>query len=169
MTPAMTYLAYNKDYIREFYNASLSERNSEPGVWYDIWARLVSLYDPATALSKFNTYKANEPDEGSSRSFSYHFINFFNKCGTPVFTYKSDTSSYMVLEKSKVTTYCAYNPSDIKKNIHFYNLSGEDLGYISVGAKSFSMSSKLIKHDENNVQVEKSDKKYPTKTVQDKK
>ena len=169
MTPAMTYLAYNKDYIREFYNASLSERDSEPKVWYDIWARLVSLYDPATALSKFNTYKADEPDEGSSRSFSYHFINFFNKCGTPVFTYKSDTSSYMVLEKGKVMTYCAYNPSDIKKNIHFYNLSGEDLGYISVGAKSFSMSSKLIKHDENNVQVEKSDKKYPTKTVQDKK
>ena len=70
MTPAMTYFAYTKDYIRKFYNDSLEENGSNPSFWYDIWARLVALYDPSTALSLFNTYKEDEPDEGSTRSFS---------------------------------------------------------------------------------------------------
>ena len=145
MTPAMTYFAYDKDYIRKFYNDSLEENGSNPSFWYDIWARLVALYDPSTALSLFNTYKEDEPDEGSTRSFSYHFINFFNKYGIPNFKYTADTSSYMVLEKNNITTYCAYNPGDNNKNIHFYNSLGKDLGYINVEAKTFSLSSKLTK------------------------
>ena len=145
MTPAMTYFAYTKDYIRKFYNDSLEENGSNPSFWYDIWARLVALYDPSTALSLFNNYKEDEPDEGSTRSFSYHFINFFNKYGIPNFTYTADTSSYMVLEKDNITTYCAYNPEDSNKKIHFYNSLGKDLGYINVEAKTFSLSSKLTK------------------------
>jgi len=149
MTPAMTYLAYDKNYISEFYNATLTESGSTPEQWYDIWARLVALYDPIKALSNFDTYKGKDADEGSSKTFTYHFINFFNKCGTPNFTYTADLSSYMVLEKDSTKYYCAYNPNSSYKNVHFYNSSGEDLGYISVGAKSFSMSSKLIQGGES--------------------
>lgn len=147
MTPAMTYLAYDKTYIQEFYEATLTETigTPDPSFWYDIWARLISLYNPSLALSNFNTYKETvEADEGSSKSFTYHFINFFSKYGTPNFTYTADTSSYIVLEKDGTTSYGAYNPSSSYKNVHFYNSLGEDLGYLPVSAKSFSLSSKLI-------------------------
>lgn len=147
MTPAMTYLAYDKTYIQEFYESTLTETigDPDPSFWYDIWARLIALYDPLTALQKFNNYKETVAvDEGSSKSFTYYFINFFKNCGTPNFTYTADTSSYIVLEKDGTTSYGAYNPSSSYKNIHFYNSLGEDLGYLPVSAKSFLLSSKLV-------------------------
>lgn len=147
MTPAMTYLAYDKNYISDFYNATLTEASSTPSQWYDIWARLVSLYDPTTALSNFNQYKTVTAEEGSSMSFTYHFINFFKKYGTPVFTYSADTPSYMVLEKDSTSTYCAYNFEKSSKNVKFYDSFGEYLGYLFVPAKSFVLSPTLHKNE----------------------
>ena len=147
LTPAMTYLAYDRNYIEEFYNASLSEAGSVPSQWYDIWARLAALYDPSKALTRFNDYISTSAEEGSSKSFTYHFINFFNKYGTPVFTYTADVPSYMVLKKEDGTvTYCAYNFEKLSKNVNFYDSSGEHLGYLFVPAKSFHLSSTLIKY-----------------------
>jgi endoglucanase Acf2 len=146
MTPAMTYLAYDKQYISEFYDATLNEPGvpNEPKLWYDIWARLVSLYNPSKALTNFDTYKQNDPEEGSSKSFTYHFINFFDKYGTPVFdSYYADTSSYLVLDKNGAKTYCAYNPGNSSTNIKFYNSSGDFLGYLFVPKRSFALTQTL--------------------------
>ena len=145
MTPAMTYLAYDKYYLDDFYSASMTESGSRPEFWYDIWARLIALYDPAEAISKFNAYKETDPEEGSSMSFTYHFINFFDKYGTPEFKHTADTSSYMVLEKDGTNTYCAYNPGNSSKNVKFYSPSGELLGYLYVPKKSFAMTQDLSK------------------------
>ncbi len=146
LTPAMTYLAYDKEYARKFYLQMESETPNDY-YWNDIWTRFRALFEPQNALTSF----INNPeiDEGGSKSFTYHFINFFNKYGTPNFTYTADVPSYMVLEKNNIKTYCAYNPGDSSKNIHFYDSLGEDLGYLVVGAKSFSSSSNLIKGGEN--------------------
>ena len=143
MTPAMTYLAYDKYYLDDFYSQSITESGANQAFWYDIWSRLVALYDPPEAISKFDAYKETDPEEGSSMSFTYHFINFFDKYGTPEFTHTADTSSYMVLEKDGINTYCAYNPGSNSKNVKFYNSSGELLGYLHVPRKSFAMTQKL--------------------------
>ncbi|MBO7611644.1 MAG: gliding motility-associated C-terminal domain-containing protein [Elusimicrobia bacterium] len=145
MTPAMTYLAYDGYYLDDFYDQSLTESGANEQQWYDIWARLISLRDPQEAISKFDAYKQTEPEEGSSMSFTYHFINFFDKYGTPVFTHSADTSSYMVLEKDGINTYCAYNPGNSSKNVTFYSPSGELLGYLHVPKKSFAMTQDLSK------------------------
>ena len=153
MTPAMTYLAYDKSYISEFYDATLDEPGvpNNPVMWYDIWARLVALYDPSKALTNFDTYKENDVDEGSTKSFTYYFINFFDKYGTPVFNYSTDQSSYMVLDKNGTKTYCAYNSSNSSKNVKFYSSSGEFLGYLYVPKNSFALSQTLS----NNIIINK--------------
>ncbi|MBR4631736.1 MAG: gliding motility-associated C-terminal domain-containing protein [Elusimicrobia bacterium] len=144
LTPAMTYLAYDKTYLDEFYSAMAGETGNDPSQWYDIWARLVSLYDPVTALSNFNQYKTTAAEEGSSMSFTYHFINFFDKYGTPVFgSYYADTPSYLVLDKDGTKTYCAYNPGNSSTNVKFYNSSGDFLGYLYVPKKSFALTQTL--------------------------
>ncbi len=144
LTPSMTYLAYDKDYIeKNFYQPSLTEPNSDTKCWYDIWARLVALYDPSTALTNFdNNSETVSAEEGSSKSFTYHFINFFKSYGTPVFNYKADVPSYMVLDNNGTKTFCAYNCENASKNIHFY-LNGEDKGYLTVPSKSFASTQKL--------------------------
>ena len=142
LTPSMTYLAYDKTYIEDFYNA-LGTTPSTTETWYDIWARLVSLYDPSTALRNFEENKDEKAEDGSSKSFTYHFINFFDKYGTPEFTHTADVSSYMVLKKTDgTTTYCAYNSDKNKKYIHFY-LNGTDLGFLTVKGKSFALTQEL--------------------------
>ena len=146
MTPAMTYLAYNKTYLADFYNSSLSESGSNPAQWYDIWARLVALYDPTTALANFNNYKTTTAEQGSSMSFTYHFINFFKQYGTPVFDYTADTPSYMVLDKAGTNTYCAYNPTGNPQNVRFYDPSGDFLGYLYVPRNSFALTQTLSKN-----------------------
>ncbi len=146
MTPAMTYFAYDKTYLNEFYEDCVSDERSTPELWYDIWARLVSLYDPATAIDNFETNKGSEPDDGGTRSFTYHFINFFNKYGTPDFDentkYTADVSSYIILDNNGTKTYCAYNPDKTRKYIHFYS-NGTDLGYLTVKGKSFALAQEL--------------------------
>ncbi|MBO7432082.1 MAG: T9SS type A sorting domain-containing protein [Elusimicrobia bacterium] len=146
MTPAMTYLAYNKTYLADFYNSSLSESGSNPAQWYDIWARLVALYDPTTALANFNNYKTTTAEQGSSMSFTFHFINFFKQYGTPVFDYTADTPSYMVLDKAGTNTYCAYNPTGNPQNVRFYDSSGDFLGYLYVPRNSFALTQTLSKN-----------------------
>lgn len=145
LTPSMTYLAYDKTYIEDFYNA-LGTTPSTTETWYDIWARLVSLYDPSTALTNFEEYKSENPEDGSSKSFTYHFINFFNKYGTLDFDentkYSADVPSYIVLNDNGTKTYGAYNPHKSTKYIHFYS-NGADLGYLTVKGKSFALTQEL--------------------------
>lgn len=148
ITPSMTYFAYNKDYAQNFY---LQMENETPNNyhWNDIWTRFKSLFNPLEALNCFIEHP--EVDEGGSKSFTYHFINFFNKYGTPNFTYTANMPSYIVLEKDGTINYGAYNPGSSYRNVHFYDSLGEDLGYLRVPARSFSLSSKLIKGGEGDV------------------
>jgi hypothetical protein len=145
LTPSMTYLAYDKTYIEDFYDA-LGTTPSTTETWYDIWARLVSLYNPSTALANFEEYKSENAEDGSSKSFTYHFINFFNKYGTLDFDentkYSADVPSYIVLNDNGTKTYCAYNPYKSTKYIHFYS-NGADLGYLTVKGKSFALTQNL--------------------------
>ncbi len=149
MTPAMTYLAYDKTYLDKFYSAVSSETGSNPEIWWDIWTRLIALYDPSKALEYFDTYKEISAEDGSSKSFTYHFIKFFEKYGSPDFSYTADYPSHMVLTGSdSAITYCAYNPSSANKTVRFYNSAGTSIGSLNVPAKSFAITSELIQNDD---------------------
>ena len=147
ITPAMTYFSYDKTYIENFYTAMSSEIGSNPEQWWDIWARLVALYSPSTAMANFDTYKEHDAESGSSKSFTYHFIKYFDKYGTPDFSYTADFPSYMVQTNGTSISYSAYNPTSSSKTVRFYK-AGKNIGSLNVPAKSFAITSDLIQNDD---------------------
>ena len=153
LTSAMaSYWSYDLDYTQKFYE-KMKEKEPSKITWNDIWSRLQSLYNPTLAQTTFmnghsgnwGEWTSSEIDNGGSVSYTYHFINFFKKYGTPVFTYSADTPSYMVLEKDEIPTYCAYNPERTSKDVKFYSSSGEFLGYLYVAKQSFALTQQLSK------------------------
>ncbi len=147
ITPAMTYLAYDKTYLKNFYTEMLSEASSVPSQWWDIWTRLIALSDPSKARDYFNTYKEKDAEDGSSKSFTYHFMKFFEKNGTPDFSYTADFPSYMVLTDKTKVTYSAYNPTNSNKTVRFYK-AGKKIGSLNIPAKSFAITSDLVQNDD---------------------
>lgn len=146
VTPSMTYLAYDKDYLSEFYNASKTESGADLSQWYDIWARLISLFNPSAGLSQFDSYKSSDAEQGSSKTFTYHFLNFFNQCGTPLLKYTADFPSYLVTENSGKKIFTVYNYTDSNKTVRFYNNSGTYVGSVNAAAKSFVSASDLVQN-----------------------
>ncbi len=146
LTPAMTYLAYDKDYLSDFYNASKTESGADLSQWYDIWARLISLFNPSAGLSQFDSYKSSDAEQGSSKTFTYHFLNFFNQCGTPLLKYTADFPSYLVTENSGKKIFTVYNYTDSNKTVRFYNNSGTYVGSVNAAAKSFVSASDLVQN-----------------------
>lgn len=140
LTPSMLYLGYNTDYARNFYNEMWARRgttSNQENFWRDIWLRFKALFDAPGALddwhaanlpAKFNNHSANNPflgDDGSSLSYSYHFINFFNALGTVDTGYYADYPSFLVMNKDGARTFLAYNPDQSNsKTVRFYRRSG---------------------------------------------
>ncbi|MDD5102031.1 MAG: glycosyl hydrolase [Endomicrobiaceae bacterium] len=154
LTPSMTYLAYDKDYLSDFYNESVSETGSLPEQWYDIWARLLSLFNPSQGLSQFDAYKSSSAEEGSSKTFTYHFLNFFAQYGTPLLKYSADLPTYLVTENLGKKIFSVYNYTDSNKTVRFYNDSGAYVGSVNVGAKSFTVTSDLVQNiDEKKILI----------------
>lgn len=138
MNPSMLYLGYDTQYAQSFYNEMFLNRGTgaNENFWKDVWLRFKSLFDASGALSDWDT--ANLPvnfpdtwntgdggDDGSSLSFSYYFINFFNAMGTVDTSYYSDEPSFLVTDKNGVRTFIAYNPDKTNsKTVHFYKRAG---------------------------------------------
>jgi hypothetical protein len=145
-TPSMLYLGYDKDYAQNnFYAKMLSEA---PGdyYWNDVWEKYHSLFDPDSA---WNNFTANPVvDDGGTRSFTYHFINYFKQYGTPVTTYSADFPSYLVTEDSGKKTFMVYNFLPVNKIVRFYSSDGSYAGSLNVNAKS-SVSSDSLINDES--------------------
>jgi hypothetical protein len=151
LTPSMLYLGYNTSYAESFYTEYWTRRGGGAGdtFWRDIWLRFQSLFNAPKALADWET--ANMPvhfpdtfdgqtpgmsgDDGSSMSFSYHFINFFNSLGAVDTGYYADTPSFLVMNKSGERTYIAYNPDkNNSKNVIFKTRAGGNVGTMPVPA-----------------------------------
>jgi hypothetical protein len=152
LTPSMLYLGYNTSYAADFYNeynAGRSGNSVSSNAWRDIWLRFKALFDGPGALSDFNAFDPNGDnkgfpdtyatapdyagDDGSSMSFSYHFINFFNALGQVDTGYYADTPSFLVMNKGGVRTYIAYNPDKTNsKSVIFKARSGGSAGTMTV-------------------------------------
>jgi len=145
-TPSMMYLGYDKDYAKNnFYAKMLSEA---PGdyYWNDVWEKYHALFDPDAAWTNF---AANPSvDDGGTKSFTYHFINYFKQYGTPVTTYSADFPSYIVTEStSGKKTFMVYNPLPVNKAVRFYSSDGSYVGSLNVNAKSSALASNLVNNE----------------------
>ncbi|AKL97422.1 glycosyl hydrolase [Endomicrobium proavitum] len=149
LTPSMLYLGYDTSYARFYYNKMLSESNQNTNMWKDVWLRYKSLFNASEALQDWNTWSpaASAAEPGSSLSFSYHFINFFNQLGNVSTGYYAKDASgnnvpFTVMSNSSSTTFITYNNSNAYKTVDFYSNAGVKQGsvlvppYTTVSAKN---------------------------------
>ncbi|MCL2335209.1 MAG: glycosyl hydrolase, partial [Endomicrobia bacterium] len=111
LTPSMLYLGYDTAYAGNFYNELLSEPTTNANMWKDIWLRFKALFDAAGALADFAAGGFSAED-GSTLSYSYQFINFFNAAGKVDISYRADSLCYGVFKNSGgVNTFIGFNNS----------------------------------------------------------
>ena len=125
LTPSMLYLGYDSQYAQD-YDTSVPDSST----WRDIWLRFRALYNAAAALTAF-TSGGFLPESGSSMTFSYHFIKFFDSLGKVAAfknsgtDYYADNSSFCVMDKSGEKTYIAFNNSTAAfQTVNFYSKAG---------------------------------------------
>jgi len=144
LTPSMLYLGFDRAFARKLHdyrapNAPPDDR----AFWWTIFARLMALSDPATAIRDFAEFRnRTEPwnvDEGSSRAYTLQFIHFFNELGHINTNYFADFPAFAVLgervdrrgirrlsrqarqQPDSGLTFMAYNPTQAHKRITFFN------------------------------------------------
>ncbi|MDR3113256.1 MAG: T9SS type A sorting domain-containing protein, partial [Endomicrobium sp.] len=125
LTPSMLYLGYDTAYASAFYG-QLSKTHggliNDTGWWKSVWLRFKALFDAAAAVNDFENGTFPNEDEGSSKSFSYHFINFFNSLGQVDTNYYANCPAFSVITKSGSQTFIAFNESTSSyKNVSFYS------------------------------------------------
>ncbi|MDR1195411.1 MAG: hypothetical protein LBL00_02935 [Endomicrobium sp.] len=132
LTPSMLYWGYDTSYAQSFYNEMWTGRSaSHNNLWRDVWLRHEALFDAPKALADWDsaslptnfpdTFNTGIGDDGSSMSFSYHFINFFNAMGTVDTGYYADEPSFLVMNKNGTRTFIAYNPDKTNsKTVRFH-------------------------------------------------
>lgn len=134
MTPSMLYMGYNTTAAQSYIQWMEQESDYVNGslIWKDIFLRYKSLYNAPQALSEWHSWApgATPEPEGSSLSFSYHFINFFNSLGSVSTDYYAKDSlnnsvPFTVMKKADNTrTFIAYNYSESTKTVSFHPRSG---------------------------------------------
>ncbi|MCL1972884.1 MAG: glycosyl hydrolase [Endomicrobia bacterium] len=134
LTPSMLYMGYNPSAAQDYYNRMLNDTTAanDPSIWRDIFLRYKSLFNASEALTDWSSQPITA-EEGSSLSYSYHFINFFNALGYVSTDYYAldefnNPVAFTVMEKSNGEhTFIAYNNSDNEKKIKFFPRSGSSL------------------------------------------
>ncbi len=142
LAPTMLYQGYDTSYAQSFFNAMSGEANNNPGYWRDIWSRFMAFYDPAGALSYLQSVTTAEA--GSSLSYSYYFIHFFNSLGAIDTNYYADSPSFCVMKKAGENTFIAYNPSSSNKSVTFYSRLGGQAGTMTVPPRTFMSTKDFI-------------------------
>jgi endoglucanase Acf2 len=136
LTPSMLYLGYDTAYALAFYD-QLSKTHggliNNPNWWKSVLLRFRALFDGPAAINAFETGTFPNEDEGSSLSFSYQFINFFNSLGQVDTNYYADCPAFSVITKSGSKTFIAFNESTSSyKNVKFYSRAGSQSGTMEV-------------------------------------
>ncbi|MCL2144678.1 MAG: glycosyl hydrolase [Endomicrobia bacterium] len=135
LNQSLLYMGYDTGYAQAFYEEMWNRRDSSSGrdnFWKDIWLRFKSLYDAGGALTDWDnanlpvdfpdtwSMSSNLGDDGSSLSYSYHFIHFFNALGTVDTGYYADSPSFLVMNKDGIRTFIGYNPNKTSSStVHF--------------------------------------------------
>jgi endoglucanase Acf2 len=131
LTPAMLYLGYDTTYAQNFYNQTFAAQTppiqNDLSWWKGVWLRFKALFNstPNAVVSEFETSSMANDDDGSSSSFSYHWIHFFNSLGNIDTNYYADYPAFLVMNKNGVRTFIAYNPDKTAaKAVKFYERAG---------------------------------------------
>jgi endoglucanase Acf2 len=133
MTAGSLYLGRDKNYVRDNYNELITEAGGTPSGWLDLHAMYYSLYDPAGALTKWNTTIG--PEGGETKAHTYHWLGNLDGMGVPDWSVTANTPLYTVFNKNGTRTYAAYNASNSTITVTF-----SDGKTLPVGANSMATS-----------------------------
>lgn len=130
VTTASTYLGRHPQYILRNLDAlkvetdiyeKYGKRPSNPppkDVWQDIFAKYLSLADPAKGLAQWDRWGAVEL--GDTRTATLHWLMSLQAMGTPDFAVTADTSLYSVFKKADGSrTYLAFNAGKAPITVRF--------------------------------------------------
>jgi len=136
LTPSSLYPGYTTGYAQINYQEMLSESGGAETEWYDTLWKYQALYDPATAITKYNSSGGSiSYDPGNSRTYTYYWLHNLNGMGLVDTSVYSDYPASGVFNKNGTKLYTAFNPNDSAVTAKFYNRSDNSLiGSISVSS-----------------------------------
>ena len=144
LTPSMLYMGYETFDAKKYYDKMTAE--TPTSMWKDIWLRYKSLFNAADALSDFIA-GGFSAEEGSSMSYSYHFINFFNEYGKVNTSFTSDSPFFTAMTKGSQNTFFAFNNSTSSyKKIKIYP-SGKEIEVPPMTTAVIDNDYKISKYD----------------------
>jgi len=127
ITTASTYMARHPEYIRKNMAALKDEQAiwaargkkvDPPDIWQDVFAKYLSLADPAASLAQWNRWGAVEL--GETRSHTLHWLLSLNELGTPDLSVRADTPLHAVFKRADGRrTYLAYNAGKAPLTVRF--------------------------------------------------
>lgn len=127
ITTASTYMGRSPQYIRKNLDALKDEqaiwaargKKVDPAdIWQDVFAKYLSLADPAAALAQWNRWGAVEL--GETRSHTLHWLLSLNELGTPELGVRADTPLYAVFRRADGRkTYLAFNAGKAAITVRF--------------------------------------------------
>jgi len=127
ITTASAYIAWHPQYIRKNMAALKDEQAiwaargkkvDPPDIWQDVFAKYLSLADPAPALTQWNRWGAVEL--GETRSHTLHWLLSLNELGTPDPGVRADTPLYAVFKRADgKKTYLAFNAGKAPLTVRF--------------------------------------------------
>jgi hypothetical protein len=120
-------MARHPDYIRKNLGALKDEQAlwaargkkvDPPDIWQDVFAKYLSMADPAAALAQWNRWGAVEL--GETRSHTLHSLLSLNELGTPDLGVTADTPLHAVFKRADGRrTYLAFNAGKAPVTVRF--------------------------------------------------
>ncbi|EHR69851.1 putative glycosyl hydrolase [Burkholderiales bacterium JOSHI_001] len=127
ITSASTYIAKHPQYVRKNLAALKDEQAlwaargkkvDPPDIWQDVFAKYLSMADPAPALAQWNRWGAVEL--GETRSHTLHWLLSLNELGAPDLEVRADTPLYAVFKRGDGRkTYLAFNAGKAPISVRF--------------------------------------------------
>lgn len=127
ITTASAYMARHPDYIRKNLGslkdeqalwAARGKKVDPPDIWQDVFAKYLSMADPAAALAQWNRWGAVEL--GETRSHTLHSLLSLNELGTPDLGVTADTPLHAVFKRADGRrTYLAFNAGKAPVTVRF--------------------------------------------------
>ncbi len=136
VTGSSFYLGRRPDYLQTWYNFMVQKNGAAENNWVDIMWEAQALYDPASALSKFNAQAATYgPEGGDSKAHTYHWIQDLNLMGRLDTTTTANVPTYAVFQNGAGTrTHVALNPDATSRTVTFSDGVTLTLAARSMGA-----------------------------------
>jgi len=114
------YLGLDTTYADANYRTVEAAVDGSFSYWEDVMWKYRALSDPDDAIEQFDADDDEyDPEFGTSRAHTYHWIATLREIGAPDPTVTADTPLAAVFDRDERKTYVAYNPDEEDRTVSF--------------------------------------------------